>query len=123
VNRFGKYISLTTEGLVKVEKLFHKYDFTILIISKLLMGLGIPGAVLATAGIVKLPFKKFLLYNFIGQIMWSGALLAVGYFVGDAYLRINGGLGIFSLIAVFVVVIAVLFGVAKYIRTRALEKL
>jgi membrane protein DedA with SNARE-associated domain len=122
VIRFGKYFSVTEKSLMIIEKLFHKYHFSILIISKLLMGFGFPGAVLATAGIVKLPFKKFILYNAIGQIIWSGALIAIGYYVGDTYLKINGGLGIFSLISVFILVIALLFGLAKYIRNRTIQE-
>jgi membrane protein DedA with SNARE-associated domain len=120
VVRFGKYFSVTEQSLAIIEKLFHKYHSSILIISKVLMGFGFPGAVLATAGIVKLPFRKFIVYNTIGQIMWTGGLLAIGYYVGDAYLKINGGLGIFSLISVFILVIALLFGVGKYIRKRTL---
>jgi membrane-associated protein len=35
-----------------------------------------------TAGIVKMDFKKFMQYSFLGGIVWSGFLVAMGYFYG-----------------------------------------
>ena len=122
ITRFGKYFSITENTLEIIKRLYHKYHSPILLISKLTMGFGFPGAVLATAGIVRIPFRKFMFYNVIGQLIWTGGLLAIGYFVGEAYIQINGGLEIFSLIAVIILAIAILFGVGKYIRKRTLEK-
>lgn len=120
--KFGKYFSITEESIEIVKKLYHRYHFSILVASKLTMGLGFPGAVLATAGIVRISFRKFMLYNLIGQFVWTGGLIAIGYFVGEAYITINGGLEIFSLIAVILLAIVALFGFGKYVRKRVLKK-
>ncbi|MCC2630537.1 MAG: alkaline phosphatase [Candidatus Paceibacter sp.] len=122
VSKFGKYISLTEKNLEIVGRLYHKYHNSIIIISKLCMGLGFPGAVLATAGIVKIPFKKFILLNTVGQVIWTGGLLAIGYYLGDTYLKIYGGFEIFSFVGLSVLTIAILFGIGKYIRKRTLEQ-
>jgi membrane protein DedA with SNARE-associated domain len=122
VTKFGKYISLTESNLVIVEKLYHKYHSSILIISKLVMGFGFPGGVLATAGIVKLPFRKFILFCTIGQVVWTGGLLAIGYYLGEAYLTIYGKFELISFVGLTVVAIAVFIGFGKFIRKRTLEK-
>ncbi len=34
------------------------------------------------AGVVKIDFKKFMLYNVVGALAWIGTLCSVGYFLG-----------------------------------------
>jgi membrane protein DedA with SNARE-associated domain len=43
-----------------------------------------------TAGMIRMPLKKFLLFSLIGGIIWSGALVALGYFYGNLYQEISG---------------------------------
>jgi membrane-associated protein len=37
------------------------------------------------AGVVKVNFKKFTLYNFIGSITWVATLTLTGFFLGRKY--------------------------------------
>jgi membrane-associated protein len=37
------------------------------------------------AGVVKVDFKKFTLYNFIGSILWVSTLTLTGFFLGRKY--------------------------------------
>jgi membrane-associated protein len=37
------------------------------------------------AGATTVPFKKFLLFNFLGAAAWIGTLVPLGYFIGDVY--------------------------------------
>ena len=41
------------------------------------------------AGVVKVDFKKFTLYNFIGSIAWVSAFTLSGYFLGRRYPQIK----------------------------------
>jgi len=43
---------------------------------------GLCWATFVAAGIVKMDFKRFLKYSFLGGIIWSGSLVAMGYFYG-----------------------------------------
>jgi membrane protein DedA with SNARE-associated domain len=43
---------------------------------------GLCWATFTTAGIVKMDFKKFLKYSLLGGVVWSGFLVAMGYFYG-----------------------------------------
>jgi membrane-associated protein len=43
---------------------------------------GLCWSTFAAAGIVKMDFKKFLQYSFLGGVVWSGFLVAMGYFYG-----------------------------------------
>ena len=119
VGRFGKYLSITEQSVQKVTKIFHKHKTKILILSKLTNGLGFSIVTLVTAGMVKIPYWRFLIMNMIGQLIWTGALLAVGYFFGTAYASINSVLWKLSVAVAFVIVIFALNGYRKYMAKRA----
>jgi membrane protein DedA with SNARE-associated domain len=122
VVRYGKYFSITEQSLDIVSHIYHKYHNAIIPISKVCMGFGFPGAVLTTAGIIKIPYRKFLFLNFLGQIFWTGGLLAIGYFLGDLFHKVDASFKWVSIIGISVLVVAILFGVGNYIRKRTLEK-
>ena len=67
VDRFGRYFSLDRYSVEKVNEKFHNYKNSILLISKLTMGFGFAIVTLFGAGMAKIPFKRFLLINFLGQ--------------------------------------------------------
>ncbi|PHQ82212.1 MAG: hypothetical protein COB66_00720 [Coxiella sp. (in: Bacteria)] len=37
------------------------------------------------AGMVKMPFKRFILYNLLGSLLWVCLITVLGYFVADAF--------------------------------------
>ena len=119
IKRFGKYFNLTEAGVAKVTAIFHHYKHRILFISKISNGFGFALVTLMTAGMVRIPFRRYLLINVIGQFVWTGLLLAVGYFFGHAYVTINNILGKISIVALFVIVILAFNGYRKYWSKRA----
>ena len=121
LSRFGEYFSITEEGVAAVEKIFHKHQDWILLLSKVTMGLGFALVTLVTAGIVKIPFKRYIFLNFIGQFFWTAFLLVVGYFLGDLYIRINGVLGGLFVAAIIVFIFFGLIGWGKYMKGRMSE--
>jgi membrane-associated protein len=102
--KYGKYIGINETNLETTKAIFMKHHEWILLISKLTNGLGLAIVILFTAGMSKIPFRKYLLLNIIGELAWTGLLLTLGYFFGHLYARINN---VFSGIG-FVLVVAVL---------------
>lgn len=80
VHGFGKYMGITEEVVLKMEKYFQKHGGKTIFAVKSTTGLC--WATFVTAGIVKMDFKKFLKYSLLGGIVWSGFLVAMGYFYG-----------------------------------------
>jgi membrane protein DedA with SNARE-associated domain len=67
------------------------------------------------AGVLKMPYPKFLLANALGGIVWAGGITAIIYYVGvvaEPWLKRFGYIGL---------AIAVLFGIGSmlYVRRRA----
>ena len=116
--RFGRFFGLTEALLVKAESAFEKHDQNILFFSKITMGFGFALVTLMAAGMARVPLKKFMIVNALGQCVWTGLLLSIGYFFGDLYLTFNEGIRDVSLAAFAVIVIVAVFGLGRYLRGR-----
>ncbi len=83
VRKIGKYIGITEELVLKMEKFFVRHGGKTIIAVKSTTGLC--WATFIAAGIVKMPFLKFVGYSFLGGIIWSSFLVFMGYFFGGLY--------------------------------------
>ena len=118
VRRFGKYFSITEDAIGRVTRIFHAFRHRILFLSKISNGLGFAIVTLLTAGMVRIPFLQYLGINLVGQFIWTGILLGVGYFFGNLYTQVDSWLGKLSIVALFIIVFMAFLGYKKYLKTR-----
>lgn len=81
--KYGKYINITAPILEKVEGKFHEHHLRILVISKLTMGFGFATAILATAGMLRVSFIRYLTINILCGLLWVSLLISIGYYFGN----------------------------------------
>src|SRR5438874_7082624 len=81
VLRFGRYIRLTRERLMRVERFMARHGPKIVAIARFVDGLRQFNGVVA--GTVELPWRRFLLYNAIGAALWVGVWATAGYLAGN----------------------------------------
>lgn len=112
--RYGKFIGLTPKLVEKTKSVFDNHQQKILFISKITMGLGLPQTTLVVAGMSKMPFKKYIGSLFLGQIIFTGVLLSVGYFFGNLYEKINNNLKILSVVTFIVMISLIIYAVKSY---------
>jgi membrane protein DedA with SNARE-associated domain len=113
VKKWGKRFGLTEEKIKEVKEKFHEHKHSILFLSKITNGLGLALVVLFTAGLSKIPFKRYMVVNFTGQLIWSGVLLAIGYEFGNVLNQIKN---IGGKIALGIVIAGAFFLLITYIR-------
>ncbi len=118
IRRFGKYFSIDEKSVEKVKGIFHTHKHPILFISKITNGFGFALATLMTAGMVELPFSRYLAINVLGQFVWTGFLLSVGYFFGNLYIQVDAILGRMAIIAFFALLFIAFFRYRKYIQNK-----
>jgi membrane protein DedA with SNARE-associated domain len=121
INRFGKYFSITPTHVEKSKMFFQKYHSSILLISKITNGMGLAMVILFTAGFTRVPFSRFVVFNLIGEGIWSAMIIAIGYYLGNAYLQANSVLEHITLLSFFVLILMALFGFSRYMRNRILS--
>lgn len=83
IKKYGSKSELLTRHLDHLEKIWHQNSLKTMFISKLAFGFSIP--LLITAGMVHLPYKKFLWQALVVTIFQYGILMAVGYYLGQSY--------------------------------------
>ena len=80
--RYLKYVKISEKKLERVEKWFEKYgDITVLV------GRIIPimrEMISVPAGLLEMKIPKFVLYTFIGSLIWSTITILSGYYFGEA---------------------------------------
>jgi len=119
IRRFGKYFDLTEESVAKVTKIFHTYKHHILIISKITNGFGFALVTLMTAGMVKIPFWRYMMVNCLGQLIWTGLLLGIGYYFSGLYMTIDSIIGKLTIAIGFALVLYGFMRYKKYLKKRA----
>jgi membrane protein DedA with SNARE-associated domain len=87
VRKVGKYMGITERLILKMENYFQKHGGKTIFTVKATTGLC--WATFTAAGIVKMDFKKFVKYSFLGGLAWSGFLVAMGYFYGYLWVELR----------------------------------
>ncbi len=119
VRRFGKNFGVTEGHVAHMTKLFHKHKYPILFISKITNGLGLALVTLTTAGMVRIPFWRYMAVNLFGQMVWSGFLLGMGFFFSNLYIQINNVFWRIGVVAAGLLVLFLLYRYQKYLRRKA----
>lgn len=116
IEQWGHFFGITMERVEKLEKHFAKHSGKTLIIGKLTQGIG--EVVLFTAGVAKVPFWRFVWYNFISTLPKSLILLLIGYYLGESHAKISTyidytAIGTVALTVIFIVVYFVMRNIGK----------
>jgi len=121
IEKIGRFFSLTEEKMERTKVIFNRHQAKIILISKITMGFGLAVPVLITAGISKIPLKKFIMLNLIGGLIWTAFLMFLGYTLGNIYLVVEKGLRNAFIITAVIFIVAALYGFSRYWRRRAMQ--
>lgn len=100
------------EYLERTHHFFEKYGAVTIIITRFM-------PIIRTfapfvAGVGEMPYRKFLLYNLIGGVVWASFFFGVGYFFGNLpFFKAH-----FSLVVVLIVCISILPAVIGFLKTQ-----
>jgi membrane protein DedA with SNARE-associated domain len=123
LNKHGEFFGVKPEIFEKTKKLFHKYHTKILLISKLIMGLGLALAVLMVAGATRVSFKKYMLLNTVGEFFLVAWLLMVGYYLAEIYSKyIADVFKVGFILGTILILVLFLYFISRFIRRKALSK-
>jgi membrane protein DedA with SNARE-associated domain len=101
---------LTPEREQKVEKLLNRHGAKVLFVARFLVGLR--GPIYITAGILKMPFRTFVLADLVCATVVVSLFFGLSYYYGQTIMRIvKEGEGVFTLV---VITAAVIGGIAFF---------
>jgi membrane protein DedA with SNARE-associated domain len=116
VERWGRYVFLTQERLGKAERFFDAQGGKIIVIARFLEGLRQANGIIA--GIIGMPWLRFLAFNVLGAALWVGCWVSVGYFGGRHITTIYDYITSYSLYALIALATGGVIWIALFIRRR-----
>ena len=110
VLRWGRYLFITPARLGRAEAFFARHGGKAVFLARFFSGLRVFGALVA--GISRMRWGTFLIYNALGGAVWATAVVLVGYFLGSSIRLVERWLGRATLVLAAVLAVAVGFYLA-----------
>jgi membrane protein DedA with SNARE-associated domain len=88
--RFGKKRGVDPEVVNTIQRGINEHAMKIMFFAKLTMSFMIP--TLITAGLSKVPWRRWFPPDLAGEMLWTGALVLIGYFATEAIKRVEKGI-------------------------------
>jgi membrane protein DedA with SNARE-associated domain len=107
IERYRHIFSIRAESLARGERLFDRYGSVTVFLARFMFGMRVLASLLA--GALHMPWRKFVLYNFLGAAVWVSAICGAGYLFGGHWGRLVHDLKRFDLVVAIVVVLGGLF--------------
>lgn len=83
IERYGKYVLLSTRELALADRLFFRYGQWVVLVGRLLPV--IRTFIAFPAGVSRMPMGKFVLYTLVGSYPWCWVLAWVGMKLGEQW--------------------------------------
>ena len=117
VLRFGRYVRLTEERLDKAEAFFTRHGGKIVVVARFIEGLRQANGIIA--GLTRMHWARFVLFNAIGAALWVATWCTVGYTAGGHITTIYDWVQRFALYFLAAAVLVVVFLIVRYRRRRS----
>jgi membrane protein DedA with SNARE-associated domain len=116
-----KYVldnKLFANHLNVIERLWTEHTKKTMFLGKLAYGMALP--FLISAGVIKMPFKKFITYAVPVSIFQYGTIVLIGYLLGNSYNAASFYVGsIYRVLAIFVILcIVIYYLIIRYARKK-----
>lgn len=107
LERYRELLCIRPATLERGDRLFAQYGAVAVFFARFVFGLRIVGGPLA--GVWRMSWKKFLLFNFLGASLWVTAVATVGYLFGRHWARLVQDLKRLDITVAIVVLLAAFY--------------
>jgi membrane protein DedA with SNARE-associated domain len=109
LDRYRNIFRVSDEAVARGERLFLRYGAVAILFARFVFGMRVIAGPMA--GVLRMPWKKFAVFNFLGAGLWVTVISVLGYAFGSRWKLLMQFMKRFdlALVAVFVVVIAAMW--------------
>ena len=115
--RYQRIFRISDATLKRGEDVFNKYGPATVFFSRFVFGMRIITGPLA--GVLRMPWPRFLVFNFLGAILWVTVISSIGYLFGRHWQTMERGVERFDIV---VLVMVVLLALLLWRRNRKLSR-
>src|SRR5256712_8038674 len=111
VERDGRLLGLTPRRIPAVDAFFQSHGARTVFLARFVTGLRVVAALFA--GVARLPWSEFLLYNAAGALVWATTVTLAGYFFGRSWELLHRWFGRAALFAAALAIALVVVALAR----------
>jgi membrane protein DedA with SNARE-associated domain len=105
LDRYRALFRIQDQTLARGESLFERYGSATIFFARFVFGMRVLAGPMA--GVLRMPWRKFLIFNFLGASVWVSVICGAGYLFGRHFGRLEHAVKRFN-IAVAIVVLVLL---------------
>jgi membrane protein DedA with SNARE-associated domain len=118
LDRYQSILRIPQRALKNGESLFERYGAAAIFFARFIVGMRVFAGPLA--GVLRMPWRVFVVFNFLGAAVWVSVIACAGYLFGRHWRDLLRAMQRFNIAALIVAVIVVLFLWWRYRRSRSL---
>lgn len=107
LTRYQSVFRIRPATIARGENLFAHYGSVTIFFARFVFGMRIIAGPMA--GVLRMPWRTFLLFNFLGATVWVSVISAVGYLFGQHWERLEQDLKRFDVVVVVLVALAAIW--------------
>ena len=104
LDRYQRNFHVSSAALARGERLFERFGAPTIFFARFIFGLRL--IVGPLAGVMRMPWRKFVVWNFFGAAAWVTVVSGAGYLFGRHWHRLESDIKRFNLIVIAVVLLA-----------------
>jgi len=104
LERYQSIFRIRPSTMERGERLFARYGAATVLIARFVFGMRILAGPMA--GVLRMPWRKFLVYNFMGAALWVSVISGAGYLFGQHWQRLERDLKRFDVVVAILVLLA-----------------
>lgn len=105
--RYGRIVLISSADLDKAERWFARYGNWVVFVMRLLPA--VRSFIALPAGVVRMPFSRFLAFSAAGSLIWCTALTLIGHTLGQNWNSVSGNLRKYDVLIVILLVLLIAF--------------
>ena len=110
--RYQKFFHVSGDKIIRGEKLFERFGPATVFVARFIFGMRIIAGPLA--GVLRMPWRKFVLFNLLGAALWVTVISCVGYFFGQHWPELLSMVGRANAVIFGVAVVVAWFAWKRY---------
>lgn len=105
LDRYQNVFRIETATLQRGERLFARYGAVTVFFARFVFGMRIIAGPMA--GVLRMPWKRFLIFNFLGAALWVSVISSAGYLFGRHWDRLENAIKRLDLTVAIAAVVAI----------------
>jgi len=106
-SRYQSIFRIQKATLERGERLFERFGAATVFFARFVFGMRIIAGPMA--GVLRMPWRRFAVFNFLGAAVWVSVIASAGYFFGRHFDRLEQGMKRFDVVVVIVVALVAIF--------------